>query len=417
LCSGGVLARTPASTTSPESAMAPSGPPQVEHVVNLQRHRRWAIRDLLGKVRKVIRILLGKVRKVIRVVTSGAKRLVVRVAPTQIRQVGMNVTLAEAIVALKPDIVHCHDLNTLVAGMLVKKTLGVPVVYDSHELFLERNLSGRSRRIDRLQWGPIERRLIHHCASVSTVAEGICRHLENQYGLNEVVLIRNVQPSEPLPSPTRILSKSLGIDPARPVLLYAGAILRNRGIEHMIEAASVGRDDLAWVVMGYAQDETYMATLKAHAEELGVLGRTIFFHEAVAPGEVVRYCASADVSVIPTQRVCLSYEFEASNKIFHSVMARVPVAMSNHIEKRLLVERYGIGVLFDETDPQSIAETVASLLDDRVAYAAACEACDRASGELNWEHEERKLLAMFEGVSAEVSEVSEVREVRGRETA
>ena len=92
------------------------------------------------------------------------------------------------------------------------------------------------------------------------------------------------------------------------------------------------------------------------------------------------------------------YEFEASNKIFHSVMARVPVAMSDHIEKRLLNERHGIGVLFDETDPGDIARTVEAFLEDRAAYDAAVEACTRAAELLNWEHEERTLLSMFERV-------------------
>jgi glycosyltransferase involved in cell wall biosynthesis len=79
-------------------------------------------------------------------------------------------------------------------------------------------------------------------------------------------------------------------------------------------------------------------------------------------------------------------------------MARVPVAMSDHIEKRLLNERHGIGVLFDETDPADIARTVEAFLDDRDRYDAAVEACGRAAEVLNWEHEERTLHDMFDRV-------------------
>jgi glycosyltransferase involved in cell wall biosynthesis len=121
----------------------------------------------------------------------------------------------------------------------------------------------------------------------------------------------------------------------------------------------------------------------------------LYFRDAVPPDLVNEYAASSDVAVVPTEAICLSYEFEASNKIYHSVMARVPVAMSDHIEKRLLNERHGIGVLFDETDPEGIARTVEAFLDDRVAYDAAVEACGRAAELLNWEHEERTLLSMF----------------------
>jgi glycosyltransferase involved in cell wall biosynthesis len=35
----------------------------------------------------------------------------------------------------KFDVVHCHDLDTLVAGVRLKKKLGIKLVYDAHEIF------------------------------------------------------------------------------------------------------------------------------------------------------------------------------------------------------------------------------------------------------------------------------------------
>ena len=310
----------------------------------------------------------------------------------------MSLDLAGRILELEPDVVHCHDLNTVVAGHLVRKVRGCPIVYDSHELWLERNIAGRSRFWDRLQWGFVERRLIGQCAAVSTVAEGIARHLEKRYDLARVELIRNVQPFVPPSDRSHLLADELGIDRDRRIALYAGGILRHRGIEHLIRAASMASDRIAWIVMGYATDAAYLAGLRALAAEVGVLGTRVYFRDAVPPDAVNDYAASSDIAVVPTEAICLSYEFEASNKIFHSVMARVPVAMSDHIEKRLLNERYGIGVLFDETDPSDIARTVEAFLDDRDRYDAAVEACGRAAEVLNWEHEERTLHDMFDRV-------------------
>lgn len=324
-----------------------------------------------------------------------ARRLLAPECLYPARQIGMSLDLAGRILELEPDCVHCHDLNTVVAGHLVRRVLRVPVVYDSHELWLERNLAGRSRFWDRLQWGFVERRLIGRCAAVSTVAEGIARHLEKQYGLTKVELVRNVQPYTPPAPKSHLLADELGIDHDRSVALYAGGILRHRGIENLIRAAAIASDRVAWVIMGYATQPAYLDELRGLAEREGVLGNRVYFRDAVPPDDVNAYAASSDLAVVPTEAICLSYEFEASNKIFHSVMARVPVAMSDHIEKRLLNERHGIGVLFDETDPADIARTVEGFLDDRVTYDAAVEACGRAAELLNWEHEERTLLSMF----------------------
>ena len=348
-----------------------------------------------GRLTRARSTLRGRCKRLIRWIVVNE-----RLYPS--RQIGMNLDLAARVLDLEPDVVHCHDLNTVTAGHLVRRVRGCPVVYDSHELWLERNLAGRSRFWDRIQWSVVERRLIGRCAAVSTVAEGIARHLEKRYaGLERVELIRNVQPwAEPAPR-SRLLSEDLGIDPRRRIALYAGGILKSRGIENLIRAAAVGSDRTAWVVMGYASQADYLEELRTLAEMEGVLGSKVFFRDAVSPDEVHRYAASSDVAVVPTQAICLSYEFEASNKIFHSVMARVPVAMSDHIEKRLLNERYGIGVLFDETDPLEIASVVEGFLDDHAAYTAAVERCASAAKDLNWEHEERTLLAMFGRVVAE----------------
>ena len=316
-------------------------------------------------------------------------------------QIGMNLDLAGRIASLDPDVVHCHDLNTLVAGMLASRVRDVPVVYDSHELFLERNLAGRSRFWDKLQWGFIEKRYIGKCAAVSTVAEGIARHLEDQYGLEKIQLIRNVQPFVPPAEKSHLLADELGIARERRIALYAGAITHHRGLETLIEASSLLGDDIACVIMGYAGRPEYLEKSRDLADETGVLGRNLFFRDAVPPDDVNKYASSADLAVVPTEAICLSYEFEASNKIFHSVMARVPVAMSDHIEKRLVNQRHGIGILFDESDASDVATKVRSFLDDQEAYEAAVEACGRAARVLNWEHEERTLLAMFEHVVGE----------------
>ena len=377
-----------------------------EHVTRLAPWWRikgmWRVRKLLNGVKRMIRRGVSACRRIFRRIVGLPRSMVHGFRPTAAPkilypslQMGMNLDLAGRIASLDPDVVHCHDLNTLVGGMLASRIRGVPVVYDSHELFLERNLAGRSRFWDKLQWGFIERRFIGKCAAISTVAEGIARHLEKQYRLQKVELIRNVQPFVPPAGKSHLLGDELGIARDRRIALYAGAITQHRGLETLIKASAMVGDDIACVVMGYAGRPEYLKKLKDLAEQLGVLGRNLYFRDAVPPDDVNKYAASADIAVVPTEAICLSYEFEASNKIFHSVMARVPVAMSDHIEKRLVNERHGIGILFDESDPRDVAEKVRSFLDDGEAYEAAVQACGRAAQVLNWENEERTLLSMF----------------------
>lgn len=326
-----------------------------------------------------------------------AKRRAKQAWPVAFRVLAINHGLAARATSLRPDIIVSHDLNTLLGGTLVKRALGVPLVYDSHELYLERNLGAKSRAWDKVVWVPVEWCCIRECDAVMSVAESICRHLRDQYAIPKPTLIRNVQPFEPAAPRSRLLSDDLGIDADRPIVLYPGAITINRGLEVLIDSAAL-TDSVAYVIMGYARNPKYLASLRERAEQNGTLGRTLFFRDAVPIEDVVRYTGSADLGIVPTQNVCLSYFYESSNKIFHCLMAGVPLVMSDHAEKRMIVETYGVGRLFDETDPAAIARTVDVTLADRDAYDGLRQQCLAAASVLNWEHEEHKLRCVYAGL-------------------
>ena len=311
------------------------------------------------------------------------------------RLLAFDVTAARRVRALAPDVVECHDLNTLLAGVLIKRMHGTPIVYDSHELFLERNIGDVNRERDRRHWGPVERFGIRRCDRVFSVAAGICDHLQRQYALDcAPILIRNVQPYEPPPPRETILAEEFGLDPQRPIVLYPGAITFNRGLEQLVEAAAL-TDEIAYVVMGPSSNPAYRAELEAAAEANGTRGRTIFFRDPVPIDAVGRYTASADLGIVPTQNACLSYFYESSNKIFHCLMAGVPLVMSDHAEKRLIVEHWSVGALFDETDPADIHAVVTATLRDRAGLATMQHRALHAARVLNWEHEEEKLRTAF----------------------
>ena len=139
------------------------------------------------------------------------QRRLKRLFPTSFRLLACNIQLARKALALKPDIVQSHDLNTLLAGAIVKRQIGIPLVYDSHELFLERNLGDRSRAWGKAVWAPIERFCIGNCDAVLSVSESICRHLARRYNIPKPHLIRNVQPYEEPPPNARTLSDELDI--------------------------------------------------------------------------------------------------------------------------------------------------------------------------------------------------------------
>lgn len=322
---------------------------------------------------------------------------VLRRLPPSVRLVGFNDELARVAVSLEPDLVLSHDANTLLAGALVKRATGAKLVYDSHELYLHRNIGDKRRWVDWLVWWPVERLTIRRADAVFTVAEGIARHLEKAYRIPEVHLLRNLQPFEEPRANEKLFHGMYGLDDSTRVVIYPGAITINRGLEAMIDSAPM-LDDAVYVVMGYANNAGYLERLKERARANGSLDKTVLFKDAVPMDQVTRWVASADLGVVPTRGVCLSYRFEASNKMFHCLMVGVPLAMSDHPEKGILARRLGVGALFDETDPASIAACVNGMLGDAEGMERMRANCLRAARELNWEHEEHRYRTIMAGL-------------------
>lgn len=354
---------------------------------------------------KVERRLIFEFRRVVirggyllrRGVTKVRKAIQSRLFPPAAKILLLNRSFAAQAIALKPDVVHCHDLNTLAAGVVVKRLIGVPLVYDSHELFVERNIGTTSRWKDRALWGRIEKFCIGQCDAVLSVAQSICNHLQRQYRIAPPHLVRNVQPYEPARPRSTLLADELGIPANRAIVIYAGAVTTNRGLEAMIDSAPMLQGSV-YVIMGHANNPEFLQSLKRRAKALGQLNRTVYFRDAVPMDRVIEYLASAHAGIVPTQNACLSYYYESSNKIFHCIMAGIPLAMSDHPEKRMIVEEHGVGVLFDETNPAAIADAVNRLLDDDIAYQSMRRNCLRAARSLNWEHEEHRLRSIYAGL-------------------
>jgi glycosyltransferase involved in cell wall biosynthesis len=307
---------------------------------------------------------------------------------------GINLQMAQYAAKLHPDLVVSHDCNTLMAGVAIKGRFGCPLVYDSHELYLERNIGTRSRRWDRIQWSPVEVIGFRMADQAMTVAEGIARHLERAYRRSRVELVRNTPPfSLPMQS-TGSLRRQLLVPESRALVMYCGAITFNRGLEDLIAAAAKLRNATVAIV-GPASQPTYLETLRVEARVAGVLGSAVHFLDPVAPEEVPGLLAECDFTVVPTVATCLSYQFEASNKMFASIMAGKPIVMTDHVEKRLLQRRYSIGCLVPEGDTRALAAAIDSLASDRDRLAKLSRNCLIAAQDLHWGVDLARLQSVF----------------------
>jgi glycosyltransferase involved in cell wall biosynthesis len=277
-----------------------------------------------------------------------------------------------------------HDLETLPLALRARQRHGGRVLYDSHELFVESSLA----RWEGRRWTRIERRTIGQADAVMTVSDSIAAELARRYRIAVPEVILNApDTATPEDEDPVDLRRELELPADARIVLYLGGIVQHRGLEQLI-AAAAERSDLAIVMLGPSTN-AYRGELERQAAAQGV-GSRVRFLPAVAPRQIRRYAAGADVGVSTIQATYLSYRYALPNKLFDYLHAGLPVVASDFPEMRALIERHSVGATCDPTSPRSVADAIDRVAGDPELRANALAAAQHYT----WAGEREKLLAL-----------------------
>ena len=305
--------------------------------------------------------------------------------------------LAVRLAGLQPTVLHAHDANALVPVALAAAVRRVPYVYDAHELWLDRPRRDRSRLyfVASQAWYRLVQMLaIPRAAAVITVSPPIAGHLRRSYRLERVHLVPNYPDSEG-PVDRRELRDLPGgeaVDPHVPIVLYLGGLMRDRGIEGLVEAMAHLLDaQLVSLGEGPLLDE-----LRAAA---AAQGSRATFLAPVPPDLVNAYAASATVGVSPYVPVGLNNRYSLPNKLFHYMAAGIPVVASDFRQVREIVEGTGCGVVVDTTRPAAVARAIARILaDPHEAAAMGARGREAVRDRYNWSRSADALRAVYDSI-------------------
>lgn len=288
------------------------------------------------------------------------------------------------VVGRRPDLVHCNDYNTMWIGLAARCFAGSRVLYDSHELWPDRNLRPEPR------WWLIlcERLFVRLAHEVITASPGYSQVMAERYGIEEPPAICNVPTvAEPDLPPLPPLPRDR---PPR-VAVYVGGMIKNRGIEQSIEALALAPDvHLRLVGPG---GPGYRAELADVVERVGV-GDRVEFVPPVRSEDVVRTLSTADVGLCLIQPVTLSYRLTMPNKLFEYVLAGLPVLGSDFPNIGEFIHEHGVGQTVDPEDPTAIARALREMLDPE-RNARYRTAAAEAARIVRWEAEQIKLIKVY----------------------
>lgn len=291
------------------------------------------------------------------------------------------------------DVYHAHDLDALWPASRAARRRGVPLVYDSHELF-----TGQSSLVGRPAirgfWRLWERRLLRRVDRVITVSDAIAADLRRRYHLASLpTVIRNLPPwRQPVVDSPLRTALTLTDDP-QPLALYQGGFLTDNGLAEVIEAMR-RIDHGRLVLLGGGPTE---AALRAQVAAAGLLDRVRFLPRVPFP-ELHAWTCGADFGVCVIKPTGDSFAWSLPNKLFEYFVAGLPVLAGDTPQIRQVIADTGAGILADPQDPSSIADALRRLFADVERRSQLGSAARQAARSYCWESEAPRLLALYDSL-------------------
>ncbi len=291
-----------------------------------------------------------------------------------------NIRLFFYLLFKKMDCICAIDLDTILSVYFIAALKKTKRVYDAHELFCEMKEIATRPAIYKI-WKKIERFTVPKFAKGYTVNEPIAAEFKKMYGVNYEV-IRNIA----------LLREINLIQKKEKFILYQGAVNEGRSFETLIPA--IKEVDCKLIICG---DGNFMQQAQQLVKENNLQDK-IIFKGKIKPDELRTVTQQAYIGITLFDDKGLSNYYSLANRFFDYLHAGIPQLCVNYPVYKEINDKRQIAILVDDISAKNLALQLNNLLDNEVVYKELQQNCLKAREELNWQQEEKKLIAFYDRI-------------------
>lgn len=296
---------------------------------------------------------------------------------------------------------HAHDLYLFGAALQTGQKLGVPVVGDMHENWVEAlkhykwSTTAPGKWVVNLdRWQQCELEWSRSVDRLVVVIDEMAERLEGQ-GLpaDRMAVVPNTIRRAAFDAwPDRAATD---MPEGRPLILYTGGMDGHRGIEDPIRAMPTILKDFPEARLVLVGDGAVRSQLEALAASEGVTERVSFL--GWKDQEAVRgYMTAADIGLIP-HRKTVHTDHTIPHKLFHYMHAGLPCIVSDCKPLKRIVEQEACGLVYPSGAPEGLAAAVKTLAADPTRAAGmASKGKEAVEARWNWEATSAPLVALYQ---------------------
>ncbi len=238
--------------------------------------------------------------------------------------------------------VHAHDLDTLLAGTLISRLRGVPLVYDAHEHYADMVSQDLPRGVARM-FDLFEKVLVRNADRVVAANQRIAEYLNDWTTRPPVVVMNCIEPPQGMETRQRH---------EKMVVFYGGSLEPLRFIEEAVAAVRDGDGTLLRV----AGD----GSLRNLVEDAAGSGRNVQYIGYVDHATLLKEMAQADVIIAMLDPSNHNNRIGTPNRMFEAMAVGTPVLVSKGTLSGEIVESTGAGLAI-EWSASSFQEALLSI--------------------------------------------------------
>lgn len=270
------------------------------------------------------------------------------------------------------------DLDTIIPLSVLAKMKNAKLVYDAHEYFTEVPEVIHRKKVQQF-WKWVEKKFVTKADLAYTVSPALAQ-----------LFSQNLQmPFHIILNTPVLLPQSLSKTRHTNLLIYQGALNQGRGLEQLILAMKHINAKL--ILVGEGDLSAPLRQLVSEHQ----LETKIEFTGFLAPDKLREKTKEAAIGVNLLDKQGLSYYYSLANKFFDYIHAGIPQISIDFPEYRKINQQFEVALLIKESSSNEIKTAVERLLTEDNLYTRLQKNCEVCSHELNWQQEEKKLIAMY----------------------
>jgi len=303
--------------------------------------------------------------------------------------------IQKKILAHRPDLIHCHDLETLPAGVKAARRAKCKLIYDCHEYWPE--MEYHQNKI----WGMVtwflEWKNVRKVDGVITVSDHLADKFKRKKIPTEVLFntTRYKDAKKLVSSKKNYFRRELDLPDDKIIVGYVGAMNYRMDFDSYVKALRGLEDNIIMVFVGGAQAR--LDKLTRLAESLGVSERLIT-HSWVDYDTCLKYIYSFDIGLQALISDSMA-EHTFPTKIFEYMALKVPYVAPDLRAMADFTRKWNSGYVLRGRSSEDIVKTITEAVSDPERNIKIGEKShSNVKEKFSWEIMEKRLSKFYKRI-------------------